>query len=119
MEDPSVSGVRSDLLKAAKGGTKVTYGQLMKKHGLSRGRRLSRLISQVDSLEYARGAPGFATIIVRKDTSFPGGGYFCDDGLPCGLIRASDKSTDPRLTPREKEHILAQQARIWAFYSKA
>jgi len=88
----------------------------MKNYGLSRGRVLSKVIGQIDRLEYTRGAPGFAAIVVRKDTGFPGGGYFCDDDLPAGLSRSRERSTDPRLAPPERDYVLEQQKRIWAFY---
>jgi hypothetical protein len=90
----------------------------MKNHGLSRGRALSKAIGQIDRFECARGAPGFAAIIVRKDTGFPGGGYFCDDDLPAGLLRRRVRSTDPRLSTPERDYVLKQQQRIWAFYRK-
>jgi hypothetical protein len=72
----------------------------------------------VDRPEAARGAPGFAAIIVRKDTGFPGGGYFCDDSLPRLLRNPREKSTDPRLTPAQKSYIIERQKEIWGFYGK-
>ena len=111
-----IERARRDLLVAALARETVTYGHLMKKFGVSRGRPLSRLISQLDAAESSRGAPGFAAIIVRRDTGFPGGGYFCDDGLPAALRRSPSRATDPRLSPAEAAHVRAEQNRIWAFY---
>lgn len=76
-------------------------------------------IGLVDRDEYARGAPGFAAIIVRHDTGFPGGGYFCDDELPAGLRRRRERSNDPRLSPAEKSYLLNQQSKVWDFYGEA
>ena len=114
----AVEGMRRTLLRAARRGEKVTYGTLMRTFGLSRGKALTRMIARVDHLEYASGAPGFAAIIVRKDTSYPGGGYFCDSTLPPGLRRSISRSNDPRLTAAEQNHIRQQQERIWSYYSR-
>jgi hypothetical protein len=110
--------MRRELVKAARNRGKVTYGRLMKDFHLSRGLPLTRAIAAVDVREYELGAPGFAAIIVRKDTGFPGGGYFCDQDLPRRLRRPSERSGDPRLSPAEQEHVLKQQGRIWAHYGK-
>ena len=118
MPSTSLGKMRKELLEAARTGNTVTYGQLMKNHRLSRGRPLSNAIGEIDRVEYAHGAPGFAAIVVRKDTCFPGGGYFCDDDLPAWLSRSKERSADPRLSPSEKNHILEQQRKIWAYYAR-
>lgn len=108
--------MRRDLQRAAGSGGTVTYGELMKRYGLSRGRRLSQTIGDADRAELHNGAPGFAAIIVRKDTGFPGGGYFCDDDLPGDLRRPRSRASDPRLSLVEIAHLKEQQLKIWAFY---
>jgi len=113
------SRMRGVLLRAAVKRRAITYGELMRRFDLSRGRVLSQMIGVVDRLEYAAGAPGFAAIIVRKDTGYPGGGYFCDDGLPRRLRRPAARSGDPKLSLAEKKHIRKQQERIWAYYSRS
>ena len=114
-----IGNVRRELMRAARERRTVTYGRLMKRFGLSRGRRLSHVIGKVDRKEYESGAPGFAAIIVRKDTGYPGGGYFCGDDLPPGLRRQAGRGTDPRLSAAEKEHIGKQREKIWAYYARA
>ncbi len=96
----------------------MTYGTLMSKFRLSRGRALSAMIGKVDKIEYEEGAPGFAAIIVRKDTAYPGGGYFCDDDLPPRLRRPRSRSNDPRLSAKERRYVRKQQRRIWAHYAR-
>lgn len=108
--------MRLELLKVAQSGRTVTYGHLMKRYGLSRGLRLSQTIGEVDRSELDNGAPGFAAIIVRKDTGFPGGGYFCDDDLARALRRPRSRASDPRLSLTEVVHVKEQQQKIWAFY---
>jgi hypothetical protein len=88
----------------------------MKAFRVSRGRALTQLIGDVDRMEYKDGGPGLAAIIVRKDTGYPGGGYFYGEGLPPRLRRAAGRSTDPRLSDAEKEYIKAQQEKIWTHY---
>ena len=107
-----------ELLEAAREGRTVTYGHLMKRFRLSRGRRFSAVLNEVDRVEHINGAPGFAAIVVRKDTEFPGGGYFCDDSLPVSLRRAASRSTDPKLSEAEKEHVRRRQHKVWEFYGK-
>jgi len=111
--------MRKILLSAAGRGETVTYGKLMRTFGLSRGKALSGMIGEVDRREYATGAPGFAAIVVRKDTGYPGGGYFCDDTLPPQLRRPKSRANDPVLTTVERDHIKRQQKRIWEHYSRA
>ncbi len=94
----------------------VTYGELMKRHGLSRGHRLAQTIGEIDKAECEKSMPGFAAIIVRKDTGFPGGGYFCDDELPPALRRPRSRATDPRLSSAEVRHLKRQQRRTWTYY---
>ena len=85
--------------------------------GISRGPPLFNAISAVDRDEYHRGAPGFAAIIVRKDTGFPGGGFFCDDSLPEALRRPFSRASDPRLSAAEMNYVKEAQRRIWDYYS--
>ncbi len=113
-----IEQVRSELLKAAQTRSTVTYGQLMRLLGISRGRPLFDAIVEVDKAEYSRGAPGFAAIIVRKDTGFPGGGYFCDDELPAALRRPASRASDPILSAAEMNYVKEAQQRIWEHYSK-
>jgi len=104
------------LLEAAREGRTVTYGRLMKKYRLSRGRRISAVLGEVDRAQRLAGAPGFAAIVVRKDTGYPGGGYFCDDELPASLRRPAARCTDPKLSAAEKEHVRQQQGIIREYY---
>ncbi len=112
--------MRKELLRAAKEGRTVTYGHLMKKFELLRGgpgeESVVGVLSEIDTQEYSNGAPGFAAIVVRKDTGFPGGGFFCWDDLPKNIKRQKDQSQSPRLSEAEKRYIRAQQEKIWAYY---
>lgn len=115
---PPLEALRQELVRAARSRGTLTYGELMKIMGISRGRPLFEAIAAVDKAEYAKGAPGFAAIIVRKDTGLPGGGFFCDDDLPPTLRRPFEKASDPRLSAAEMNYVKEAQKKIWAYYSE-
>jgi hypothetical protein len=117
MSSPDIENLRQELLKAARAHGTLTYGELMKLMGISRGRPLYEAIVTVDRAEFSRGAPGFAAIIVRKDTGFPGGGFFCDDDLPQSLRRPFSRASDPKLSAAEMNYVKEAQNRIWTYYS--
>lgn len=111
-----IERLREELVRAARAKGTLTYGNLMRLLDISRGRPLLDAIVEVDKAEYARGAPGFAAIIVRKDTGYPGGGFFCDDSLPPEIRRAPSKASDSRLSAAEMNYVKAAQRRIWDYY---
>jgi len=117
VEPKGVEALRQELRKTAKSHGTLTYGELMEIMGISRGRPLFEAIAAVDRAEYSRGAPGFAAIIVRKDTGFPGGGFFCDDDLPPVLRRPFARASDPKLSAAEMNYVKDAQKKIWAYYS--
>jgi hypothetical protein len=112
--------VRHELLRAARGRRTVTYGFLTRKFRLSRGasggKGVVGAIGEVDRREAQRGAPGFAAIVVRKDTGYPGGGFFCWDGVPPSLRREKREGSNPRLSDAEKRYVRRLQEEIWRFY---
>ncbi len=114
---PELEALREELIRAARARGTLTYGQLMKIMGVSRGRPLWEAIVAVDKAEYAKGAPGFAAIIVRKDTGFPGGGFFCDDDLPPQLRRPFERASDPKLSAAEMNYVKEAQRKVWDYYS--
>jgi len=118
MSDAGIENLRQELLRAARTRSTLTYGQLMRLMGISRGRPLFDAIVEVDKAEHARGAPGFAAIIVRKDTGFPGGGFFCDDDLPVSLRRPFSRASDPKLSAAEMNYVKEAQRNVWNYYSK-
>jgi hypothetical protein len=112
--------VRRELLKAASHQRTVTYGSLMRKFRLSRGapggNGVVGVVGEVDRREAQKGAPGFAAIVVRKDTGYPGGGFFCWDGVPSALRRPQREGSNPRLSGAEKKYIRKLQEEIWEYY---
>lgn len=112
--------MRKELIKAAVERRTVTYGYLMEKFGISRGssggESVVGALGEIDKDEYRNGAPGFAAIVVRKDTGYPGGGFFCWDGIPVELRRPNGEGQNPRLSESEKRYVEAERERIWTYY---
>jgi hypothetical protein len=116
----SSEAMREELLKAAVERRTVTYGYLMDKFGISRGptggETVVGAIAEIDKKEYERGAPGFAAIVVRKDTGYPGGGFFCWEGLPPELRRPKSESQNSILTDEERRYVDGEREKIWTYY---
>jgi hypothetical protein len=114
--------VRRELLRAASDHKTVTYGSLMKKFRLSRGapggKGVVGAIGEVDRREAQRGAPGFGAMVVRKDTGYPGGGFFCWKGVPSALRRPRREGSNPRLSDAEKRYVRKLQEEIWDYYKR-
>ena len=114
--------VRRELLRAAGDHRTVTYGFLMRKFRISRGapggKGIVGVIGEIDRHEALRGAPGFAAIVVRKDTRFPGGGFFTWDGLPPCLRRPKGAGSNPRLSDAERRYARKLQEEIWSYYKR-
>lgn len=114
--------VRRELLRAAADRRTVTYGFLMRKFRISRGaphgKGIVGVIGEIDRHEARRKAPGFAAIVVRKDTGYPGGGFFCWDGIPPALMRAKREGLNPKMSDAEKKYVRGLQEGIWGFYQK-
>ena len=105
------------LVDAAAARKTVTYGQLMKKFGVSRGsgrgNTVVEALDEIDRAERAAGAPGFAALVVRKDTGYPGQGFFAGKGKGSG---GGDGGS--RLTPADKEYADRQRERVWSYYRR-
>ena len=114
--------VRIELLKAAVERKTVTYGYLMQKFGLSHGSAeggtVVGMFGEIDRLEHRKGAPGFAAIVVRKDTGYPGGGFFCWDDVPTELRRPNGLGNNYSLSEAEKSYVRNEQEKIWQYYQK-
>ena len=68
---------------------------------------------EIDRAERAGGAPGFAAIVVRKDTGYPGRGFFAGEGKG-----SNGGDGGSRLTPAEKEYADKERERIWSYYRR-
>ena len=101
--------MREELIRAAAERRTLTYGYLMERFKMSRGSSPGETVvgalAEIDRREHAAGAPGFAAIVVRKDTGYPGGGFFTREGLPQGLRRPHGEGQNPVLTQAERRYV--------------
>lgn len=109
--------MRRVLVEAAIERKTVTYGQLMKRFSLSRGHGRGKTVvgalDEIDSAERAAGAPGFAALVVRKDTGYPGHGFFAGRRKESG---GGDGGS--RLTLEEKDYANREKEKIWGYYRR-
>ena len=69
------------LVKAARAGEFVHYGELAKVLGIDLdnphfGAQVGKVLGQISEDEVAAGRPMISAIVVSKDTMLPGGGFF-------------------------------------------
>jgi hypothetical protein len=114
--------MREELIRAAAERRTLTYGYLMERFKMSRGSSSGETVvgslAEIDRREHAAGAPGFAAIVVRKDTGYPGGGFFTWEGLPQGLRRPHSEGQNPVLTEAERRYVDGERDHIWAYYGR-
>jgi len=99
-------------VKAQEGGT-LTYGDLMRRHHISRGRThgVAEVLWRISEREaclvgVTHDPPHFITaVVVRAGTKYPSGGFFGLEGTPPDLKRSERSYTDPHLTPSERKYV--------------
>jgi hypothetical protein len=118
----TLEDMREELIRAAAERRTLTYGYLMERFKMSRGSSPGETVvgslAEIDHREHAAGAPGFAAIVVRKDTGYPGGGFFTWEGLPQGLRRQHSEGQNPVLTEAERRYVDGEREQIWAYYGR-
>jgi hypothetical protein len=113
--------MRRVLRDAAVQRNTVTYGHLMGKFGLSRGSGRGKTVvgalTEIDREERAAGAPGFAALVVRKDSGYPGGGFF--EGVRRkGATRRGAGGRRKGLTDAEMAYADKERERVWSYYRR-
>ncbi|HWH17463.1 MAG TPA: ribose-phosphate pyrophosphokinase [Allosphingosinicella sp.] len=76
--------VRAILVGAAKGGTALTYGEVLEQLGYAfsrpKMRALCAILGAVDEQAEARGEPELAVLVVRQSDGLPGQGWWVAGG---------------------------------------
>ena len=101
----------------ARKGTTVTYGDLMKRYHISRGRThgIAEVLWLVSEREACLVGPShdpphfISAVVVRAGTGYPSGGFFGLEGIPPDLQRAERSYGDPALSPQEMRYV----QRVW------
>jgi hypothetical protein len=119
------ASLRKDVVRliweSAKRGRTITYGEIMRKCHVPRGQpvRNGKAIGDVVGLisEWTRERWGvyLSAIVVHKNTSYPGGGFFGLPEIPAKLARDEAGWTDQRLTADEKLFLRNCQREVFAW----
>jgi len=106
---------RSELIKVAKVGEFITYGELARKLGVEpewfgEGFQgwIGQVVGEVSEYEYARGRPLLSAVAVNQDTKEPGKGFYGLSGVPSSV---SDGSEIRRL-----EFWVAEVNKVWEYW---
>lgn len=122
--------VRRKLIKVAKNGKTVTYGELMKEFNVPRGHRIPGIgigyvVGTISEYEDSKGRPLISAIVVRSGSAnrfcphgSPGGGFF---GIPTPTIppelkRPESKRSNPVLTDDELRFVRSVQDKVWKYW---
>lgn len=118
--------VRSDgvrlIWKSAKRGLTITYGEIMRECGVPRGqpvrngKAVGDVVGQISEWTREEWGIYLSAIVVRKNTGYPGGGFFGLRGIPKAFARDEAGWADQRLTADEKIFLRKrrQEAFGWA-----
>ena len=102
-----------EIRTLAKRGRTVTYGDLMKRYRISRGRAhgIAEVLWRISEREAclvgaSHDPPHFiSAVVVRSGTRYPSGGFFGLEGIPQDLVRAERTYGDPALSIQEKRYV--------------
>jgi hypothetical protein len=107
--------VRAILIGAAKGGTALTYAELLEQLGYAftrpKMRALCAVLASVDEGAELRGEPELAVLVVRQSDGIPGQGWWVGGGA------RSRGYAGPWEGPEAERFIRAVQAEAFAYWS--
>jgi hypothetical protein len=119
-------GVRDDvfliLLRAAQRGRTVMYGSIMRACGIPRGqithngKAIGDVVGAISEWTWESWGVYLSSIVVDKNTGFPGGGFFGLTGIPSKLKRNPAQWAENKLSDEEKAFIKKCQIDVfmWA-----
>jgi hypothetical protein len=106
--------VRAILVGAAKGGTALTYAEVLEQLGYAfsrpKMRSLCAMLGAVDEIGGAKGEPELAVLVVRQSDGLPGQGWWVAGG---GRSRAYD---GPWQGPEAAAFIRSVQAETFTYW---
>jgi len=109
--------VREILVAAARGGTALTYAEVLEQLGYAfsrpKMRALCPILTAVDEEAEARGEPELAVLVVRQSDGIPGQGWWVSGGA------RSRGYEGPWEGPDAARFIRSVQAETFAFWSCA
>jgi hypothetical protein len=110
------------LIRAAQKERTVGYGPIMRACGIPRGqavdngKAIGNIVGVISEWTFERWGVYLSSIVVHKDTGYPGGGFFGLPGMPSRFRRDSSRWTDQALSADEKAFIDKRQEDVfkWA-----
>lgn len=126
MKVPASADLREDvvrlIVKAAKQGRIITYGEIMRKCRIPRGqpthngKAIGDVVGRISEWTWENWGVYLSAIVVHKNTGYPGGGFFGLPGIPGEFARDEAGWADQRLTADEKAFLgkRQQEAFAWA-----
>jgi len=108
--------VRAILIGAARGGTALTYSEMLEQLGYNfsrpKMRQLCALLGAVDEGADIRGEPELAVLVVRQSDGLPGQGWWVSGG-------GRDHGYDgPWEGPEAERFIASLHAQVFAYWAK-
>ncbi|HEV2079328.1 MAG TPA: ribose-phosphate pyrophosphokinase [Allosphingosinicella sp.] len=107
--------VRDILVAAARGGTALTYSEVLEQLGYAfsrpKMRALCAVLTAVDEESQARGEPELAVLVVRQSDGIPGQGWWVSGGA------RSRGYEGPWEGPEAARFIASVQAETFAYWS--
>jgi len=122
------SDVRKKLIRVARQGKTITYGELMKKFRIPRGHPvpgigIGHVVGTISEHEYSNKRPLLSAIVVRTGSGtaicpagFPGGGFFGLRGIPKQLRKTGCQLTNSQLNAKEQAYITSEQKKVWQYW---
>ena len=120
--------VRQKMIQVAKGGSTITYGDLMREFRIPRGHRnpgigIGAVAGAISEVEHSQGRPMLSAIVVRADSrtraspqGHPGGGFLGLDAIPASLKRSPSAQQIAALTAEEQKYVREEQERVWRYW---
>ncbi len=108
-----IQEVMDELRELARGGKTTTYGELMSRFHVSRGRThgIAELLWRISEREACLVGPShdpphfISAVVVRGTSGYPSGGFFGLAGIPSDLERPERTYADSLLSGDEKRYV--------------
>lgn len=119
------TSLREDVVRliweSARRGRAITYGEIMRVCHVPRGQLIHNgkavgdVVGEISEWTWDTWGIYLSAIVVRKNTAYPGGGFFGLKGIPTTFARGEEGWSDRRLTADEKGFLRKRQQEVFAW----
>jgi hypothetical protein len=108
------------IWESAKREHPITYGEIMRECHIPRGqpvrngKAIGDVVGKISEWTSDEWRVYLSAIVVHKNTSYPGGGFFGLKRIPSRLVREEAKWADQRLNADEKTFVRNCQQKVFA-----